>query len=190
MKPTLAEKHPPRSNKNEWFIASHFYIWIGAGAIFYLSDELDRLFNLWLLVVPLVGIPMLVAIGTFLWGLTTDLWARRWKRLLSVIAAPLIVVGLLAAARQHQINPDWFRFQLNRSRYAELARELPGPSPKYGQWNWGGTGGAATANSFYTLVYDETDHPIDHMKQRGHTGADLYARPYGHHFFLITELYQ
>lgn len=102
----------------------------------------------------------------------------------------MIVIELLAAARQHQINPDWFRFQLNRSHYAGLARELPGPSPKYGQWNWGGTGGAAAANSFYTLVYDETGHPIDHMKQRGHTGAELHARPYGHHFFLITELYQ
>jgi hypothetical protein len=85
-----------------------------------------------------------------------------------------------------QINPDWIRFQLTRSHYAESARNLSGPSPKHHEWSWAEPV-AASANIFYSLAYDETDKPLDRPPEREHEGATSSARPYGHHFFLILR---
>lgn len=169
---------------------SHFCVWLVFGTIFYLGPELDRLFGLYFLLVPLLAIPALIASATFVIGLVANLWARRWRRLVSVVAAPVITIGLLAASIHYQIDPSWIHFQLKRHPYTELARNLPGPSPKYHEWSWGGTGGAASANIFYSLVYDETDNPLNRPEQPGHQGATSSAQPYGDHFFLVTEIFQ
>ncbi|AOK08075.1 hypothetical protein KDW55_14440 [Burkholderia sp. AU19243] len=190
MKQTTVEKNRSRAHGREWFAASHFYVWLGAAAIIYFSDQLDRLFGLWILLVPLMAIPVLVAISIFVGGFIAILLARRWRRLFSVFTAPLMAIGLLMAARQFGINPDWIRFQVMRAHYSDLARNLPGPSPRYGEWSWGGTGGATGANIFYTLVYDEADKPLERATKQGREGAEFSARSYGHHFFLVTELYQ
>ncbi|TVT79543.1 hypothetical protein [Pseudomonas sp. H3(2019)] len=178
------------SRKQDWFAVGHFCVWLVFGTIFYLGDELDRLFGLWLLLIPLLAIPALIASGTFAIGLVANLWARRWRRLVSVVAAPVVTIGLLAASIHYQINPDWIHFQLTRDHYTELARNLPGPSPKYHEWSWGGTGGAVGPNIFYGLVYDETDKPLNRPEEPGHKGVTSSARPYGRHFFLITEIFQ
>lgn len=187
---TNSETGQHQSRNPEWLASSHFYVWLTTGAIFYLSDQLDRLFGLWILLIPLLAIPALIAISTFVVGLVANVWARRWPRLVSVITAPIVTVGLLAASIYYQINPDWIRFQLSRGYYTELVRNLPGPSPKYHEWNWGDTGGAVGVNIFYSLVYDETDKPLDRPVKLEHEGATGTARPYGHHFFLITEIFQ
>jgi hypothetical protein len=181
--------HRP-SRKRDWFAVSHFCGWLAFATIFYLGDELDRLLGLWLFLIPLLAIPALIALGTFALGLVANLRARQWRRLFSIVAAPVVTIGLLAASIYSQINPDWIRFQLTRGLYAELARNLPGPSPKHHEWSWGGTGGAVSANIFYSLAYDQTDKPLDRPPERGHEGATSSARPYGHHFFLITEIFQ
>jgi hypothetical protein len=179
---------PPRIRA--WFSEVHFYVWFAFVSIAYISDELDRVFRLWILVIPLVAIPALIAITTFLIGLIANIWTRRWERLVSVIAAPVLTVGLLAASIHYQINTDWIRFQVTQAYYMSLARQLPGPSPRYHEWYWGDTGGAATANIFYNLVYDETDKPLDRPTKPGQEAATFSARSYGNHFFLVTELFQ
>jgi|SRR5471030_838839 len=130
------------SRKREWFSAGHFCVWLVFGAILYVGDELDRLFGLWLLLVPLIAIPGLIALVTFVMGLIANLWVRRWWRLVSVIAAPALMIGLLAASIRYQFNADWVHFQLTRGYYMRIASTLPDPSPKYHAWDWGETGGA------------------------------------------------
>ncbi|WP_428556587.1 hypothetical protein [Pseudomonas edaphica] len=173
-----------------WLRPAHFYVWLTAGAVFYFGDELDRVYGLWLLMIPLLGVPALIAMGTFIVGLIASLWYRLWGRLLSVMGAPALTIGLLVAFAHYEINPDWIRFQLTSGHYAELARNLPGPSPKYGKWDWGETGGATGPNFFYNLVYDETDKPLDRPEMAEQKGWTYSVHPYGRHFFLITALYQ
>lgn len=184
------EKDPSPAPKSGWFAAGHYFVWFGAAAIVYISDELDRVFKLWILLIPLLAIPALVALCTFVGGVIVNVWTRQWRRLIPVLAAPILAIGLLTTALRSGINADWIRFHLTRFHYAELARNLPGPSPKYGEWSWGETGGAMAPNIFYSLVYDETDKPLDRPVKPGHEGAELSAQSYGHHFFLVTELYQ
>ncbi|RKP43402.1 hypothetical protein [Trinickia fusca] len=163
-----------RSGRYGWFSATHFGVWLPAVAMFDVGDQLDRLFGLWILLIPVVAVPALIAVVTFFTGLIANIGRRRWSRLISVVAAPA------------KINPDWVRFQLTRGHYAKLVHDLPGPSPKHAKWNWGETGGATGAQIFYQLVYDEADKPLD----RECNGSDCSARPYGHHFFLVTDIYQ
>jgi hypothetical protein len=190
MKHTAVENSPSQGTKQAWFSPVHFCVWLGTAVIIFVSDELDRWLHLWIFLLPIVVIPVLVAIGCFVGGVIANVWARRWTRLFSVVAAPLLAIGLLLASRQTGINPDWIRFQLTRGHYADLARHLPGPSPRFAEWSWGGTGGATGANIFYLLVYDEADKPLDRLETPGRERAEWSVRPYGHHFFLVTELYQ
>ncbi|NWD67258.1 hypothetical protein HX870_06560 [Pseudomonas gingeri] len=181
-------QHPSRTT--DGFAVGHFCVWLLFGIVFYLGGELDRLFGLWLLLVPLLGLPALIASVAFAMGLVANLRARRWRRLASVIAAPVVTVGWLAASGYFQVTPDWIHFQLTRDHYEELARSVPGPSPKYQEWSWGGSGGASGPNTFYRLVYDETDKPLTRSEEPEHQGGRASARAYGEHFFLVTEVFQ
>jgi hypothetical protein len=182
-----AQSPPARQAR---FATSHFVVWLSAGAIFYFADQLDRIFNLWLLILPVVAIPAFIAICTFVVGLVANLWKRRWHRLVFVIAAPILTIGLLATLRYYRVDPDWLRFQLTSVYYMRLTRDLPGPSPKFGRWGWGSTGGAIGPTIFYSLVFDESDKPLDRLGTPGQKSPTWSARAYGHHFFLVTELYQ
>jgi len=179
---------PPK--KRDGFAVGHFCVWLVFGTIFYLGHELDRIFGLYLFLVPMLLIPALIASGAFVIGLVANLWARRWRRLMSVVAAPVVTIGLLAASTYYQISPEWIHFQLARSHYMELVRNLPGPSPKYQEWDWGETGGAGSANIFHSLVYDETDNPLHRPEQSVHNEATSSVRPCGDHFFLVTDTFQ
>lgn len=186
------EADQSRVSKEGWLSPPHFYVWLVACTVFYFGDTLDRVCGLWLLMVPLLAIPALIAIGTFIVGLIASLWCCQWSRLISVMGAPTLANGLLMVSANYQIDPDWMRFRLTSEHYAELARNLSGPSPKYGEWDWGEKGGATWPNFFYHLVYDETDKPLNRPGTAEHQeqGAIISVRPYGRHFFLITELYQ
>ncbi|MCA8311014.1 hypothetical protein LGM90_21120 [Burkholderia sp. AU28942] len=177
MKQTTVEKNRSRAHGREWFAASHFYVWLGAAAIIYFSDQLDRLFGLWILLVPLMAIPVLVAISIFVGGFIAILLARRWRRLFSVFTAPLMAIGLLMAARQFGINPDWIRFQVMRAHYSDLARNLPGPSPRYGEWSWGGTGGRPERTSSIPWSMTKRTSLSSELRSRDAKGQNfLHAR--------------
>ncbi|MGF7189303.1 hypothetical protein JOE11_002339 [Robbsia andropogonis] len=174
----------------DWLSTIHFSVWFAFAAIFYLSNEFDRMFGLSILVIPLVATPGLIAITTSLIGLIANVGARSWKKLVSVVGAPVLALSLLTALIHYRIDFDWLRFQATQAHYSRLARQLPGPSPRYHKWSWGSVGGAAVANIFYTLVYDETDRPLDRPTSSGQERATFSSRSYGNHFFLVTELYQ
>jgi hypothetical protein len=128
-----------------------FLFFVGTG-------ELDRIFNLYLFVVPLVLVPTAVAFIAFLVALARNGIKWRWRRLLSLVAAPFAAWALLWLAAEAGLTPQRIRFEWGRSFYAEeVARISPGEWPRFKTWDWGGTGGVAVPNIFYTLIYDETD---------------------------------
>ncbi len=90
----------------------------------------------------------MIAITTSLIELVANSRTRSWKKLASVIVAPILTVGLLAASIHYQMNFDRVRFQITQVYYMRIAQQLPGPSPRNYQWDWGDTGGAAFANIF------------------------------------------
>lgn len=180
---------PIPAKRADRFTARHFCVWVLFGTMFYISPELDRLFNLWIMLVPLVLIPALIASGSFIVGLVINLRARRWQKLVCVIAAPAMIIGLLAALQHYRIGADWFYFQFKRHEYEEQLRTLHNPHPQYKEWDWGSTGGTASANYSYTLVYDETDKPLEQIRSRKTWAENLWKTAYGEHFFLVTEQY-
>lgn len=178
---------PPK--KPSWLVIGNFCAWLITGAVFYVSDELDKRFGLWLLIIPMIGLPALIASGFFLTGIISSLWTRRWRTLCLISAAPALTYGLLLASFHYQVDTDWLHFQWAHDHYEKLARALPGPAPKYHEWDWGGTGGAASANIFYTLIYDESDNPL-HQPLSHHQGTNSSARSFGKHFFLVTDVFE
>ena len=170
---------------------AYFAIWFALGTLIYLADEIERisgglgfLFGLVLLLILLMVAPL-----AFLVGIFDCIWTHRWSRLAPIIGVPLLMYGFVAGAFRYQVDPDWIWFQVARPYYVEQAKNLAGPSPKYHQWYWGQTGGAGIANAFYFLVYDESDSPLAHREPPEWKNATGHARPYGHHFYLVSQTF-
>lgn len=179
---------PSPEDSADRFTARHLADWLVFCLIIYISSELDRLLGLWLLLIPLLTAPALIASCSFVVGIVANLWKRRWKRLVSVIVAPVVTVGLLTASFHYGVDAGWVSFQLKRHIYLEMIRSLPQSSAKYHEWSWGSTGGDIGTNVTYTLVYDETDKPLTQPKNERRWQENASVQPYGHHFFLVTEL--
>lgn len=187
-----------------------YALWAGALFLLYASsDYLDRIFNLYLLLVPLLFLPTLfVAVG-LLASLIGNAVKRRWRRCVSVVAGSLVAVSVFLLAGYLGINLDRIRFEVTKSYYTKLTAQMPREraEPLFTRFDWGSTGGAGVASIFHTLVFDESDEvalPLerrsDQWKQRAATqmpsilNADerhsIQVRKMDGHFYLITEVYQ
>ncbi|MFM0523142.1 hypothetical protein PQR08_37605 [Caballeronia jiangsuensis] len=194
MTPSKNRKSEP-VQKPRWPASWHFGLWLAGVFFLYIIEALDRLCNLYLGVLLLLGIDasifLLAAVSTSVSAFASVLEGS-WRQLVSVTAAPVLTIGLLAALLHYKIDADWIHFQFTRHRYEKLVRVIPGGSPKYHLWKWGDTGGAAVVNIFYFLAYDESDTPLENFRRAQAPQArfgDLSARPFGDHFYLVTELY-
>jgi hypothetical protein len=182
--------------------------------LFAYSSELDRVFNLYLLIVPLLLVP---AIAVSIWWsicLIGNAIKRRWRRVASIVAAPVVAYFFFVALGALGINPDRIRFELNREYYQEQVALLPQTSePRFKIFDWGSTGGAAVVNIFHTLIYDESDEiglsperrSIDWNRRANALcpGSQMCSilhpdpprhfvniRSMGAHFYLVTQTYQ
>jgi hypothetical protein len=182
--------------------------------LFWYGNELDRIFHLYVLLLPVLFIPALIVTVALLVGGILACVRRHWRRLASIVAAPPLAWALFAWLSQMGVSPDWVHFQLQKSAYLEqVARCECGPNGlRFKVFDWGGTGGVAVANIFYSLVYDESDEialPAGEWttawKRRvgPGTGSQLYSilQPEDEHhstnvklveghFYLVTEVYQ
>jgi hypothetical protein len=189
--------------------------WVGAVLLLYAwSHELDRILNLYLLVVPLILLPtVIVAIGLLV-SLIANAVVRRWRRCASVIAAPVIAGTVFGLAAHLGVNPDRVRLEFTRAHYMAQIAQMPreADEPRLALFDWGQTGGAAVINIFHTLVYDESDEIALPSAQRsaewnrrvdnvaaGSTKSSILGIPsdnhsveikkLGRHFYLLTEYY-
>ena len=184
----VANPRPPQG----WrilFSPLHVLLQLLLAALFFSANELDRIFNLWFALVPIIGIPTIIVGLIWIGGIVRSLIHRRWLRLASIVVAPLMVWPLLVLLLRTGFDSHWVRFQFNKHGYEEAIRTLKGTHPIYHSWDWGSTGGAAAANIFHSLIYDESDRIMlrDGEKVGGGTA---WVRKFGDHFYLVTLIYQ
>ena len=171
------------------FSPFHIALQLLLAILFYSANELDRIFNLWFALVPIIGIPTIIVGMIWIGGIVRSLAQRRWLRLASVVAAPLMVWPLLFLLLRTGFDSHWVRFQFNKPGYEETGRKLGGTHPIHHSWDWDSTGGAAAVNVFYSLTYDESDQVMlkDGEKVEGGTTR---VRKFGDYFYLVTLIYQ
>jgi hypothetical protein len=107
-------------------------------------------------VFTLVVLPLLVLAGTLVISLAVFAFKRRWRKAVSIVAAPIIALSFFGPLGRLGINRALIRLEL--SDYMAQIDALPttdGPRLKF--WQWGGAGGLMSPNVFWTLAYDESD---------------------------------
>jgi hypothetical protein len=131
---------------------AYFLLW-------WLSSDLDRIFNLYILLVPILALPGLVLVATLVIGLGVNAFKRRWRRVISILAAPIIAASFFSLLGWLGVTTERIRLEWWKSNYLAEVAALPAPADgaRLKTWNWGETGGVAVANFFWTLVYDESD---------------------------------
>jgi hypothetical protein len=198
--------------------ADRFTPWytVGTAAVFLLiwvGDDLDRIYNLYLMLVPILFFPSLIWAGTLIVALIVSALRRHWRHALCVVAAPIIVWSLFIALGKLGITTKWVRLELSKSAYMAEVDALPVMSGgRLKSWSWGKTGGAAVVNVFWTLVYDESDQIVCPPSSRSAAWVSkaekdkgLYSALRYHldepnyqvsierldgHFYVITEILQ
>lgn len=185
--PVMNQPHP--SGWRNFLSPFHIALQLFVATLFFSAHELDRIFNLWFALVPIIGIPAVIVGVIWIVDIIRNLILRRWLRLSSVAIAPLLVWPLLVLLLRTGFDSHWVRFQFNRPNYEETVRALEGTPPKYHTWDWGSTGGAAAVNIFHSLVYDESGRVTQREGERV-GGGITSVRTFGDHFYLVTQIYQ
>lgn len=106
-------------------------------------------------------------------SLSLNLPRRRWKRVLSLLAAPFVVFALFWTLGSAGIDARHARFELNKPYYLEQIATLPENTPRFKVFEWGEVGGPAVQNGFFFIVYDESDEIALPAEQRS---SDWRAR--------------
>ncbi len=179
----------PNQSDSKFISPFHILLQMALAVLFFFANELDRIFNLWLLLIPVIGIPTIIIGVAWIVAIFRNLIQGKWIRLASVVIAPLIVWSIYIGLQRSGIDSHWVRFQFNKSSYESTVHALGSPHPQHYSWEWGSTGGAAVVNIFYILVYDETDQVALRESEKSE-GGDTSVKNYGNHFYLVTRVYQ
>ena len=193
-----------------------YTVWTGTFfLLLWLSQDLDRIFHLYIALVPLLAIPAFVWLVTLVIGLAANTFKRRWRRVISILVAPIIAGTFFLALEPLGVTTERIRLELWKSSYVAEVDALPASDHgiRLKAWNWGTTGGAAAANLVWTLVYDDSDQialppsswSAAWVQKTGQAGSPLYSvvhhtrddqsyavtvRHLGGHFYAVEELYQ
>ena len=185
-------------------------LWTGAFLLFVDSvDELDMAFNLWILVIPIIALPAILLLTWFVIALGIGIVRHRWRRVASVLLGPPLLAVAILLLLHAGFDASWLRFEFHKRSYLRDVAIRSGGTSGLVVWPWGETGGAATENSFYTLVYDESDRLNDVLEHRSGPGNDgspsvlsgavapsedqrplVSVRHLDGHFYLVCEIYQ
>jgi hypothetical protein len=137
-----------------------YTIWTGAlFLLLWVSNDLDRIFNLYVLLVPILFLPALGWAATMVMSLGSNAVRRRWRRTLSIVAAPIITGLFFLLLGWLGITTELIRLELWKSSYLAQVDAIPATDdgPRLKVWDWGSVGGAAVPNVFWHLVYDDSD---------------------------------
>jgi hypothetical protein len=147
------------STKRDAFTA-WYIVWTGAFfLLFWVGRDLDRIFNLYVFLVPLILLPGIALIVTLLVGLAVNAFRRRWRRVISIVVAPFVAAAPFLLLYVTGITTDLIRLELWKPSYAAQvgALQTGDGGPRIFCWDWGSTGGVAVPNFQWVLVYDESD---------------------------------
>jgi hypothetical protein len=189
------------------------FAWVGLlFLLFAASADLDRIFNLRWRLVPLVFIPALAVLVGWTAALIRNMTLRRWRRVISVLLAPVAAGALFVAADAAGVNAPRIRLEIGKRRYLdEIAKLAPTGEPRLKLFDWGQSGGAGVNSLIDTLVYDESDEILLPAKERSAAwqaragklcpGTPMCAmvwplaeksvvvKKIEGHFYLLTEIY-
>jgi hypothetical protein len=192
-----------------------YTVWTGAFFLLLWADrDLDRIFNLYILLVPMLAIAALAWAATMVIGLGVNTFKRRWRRVVSIAAAPIIAGAFFLLLGRLGVTTEHIRLELWKSEYLAQVNALPASDDgiRLKTWNWGETGGVAVPNFFWTLVYDESDQialppsswSAEWVQKTGQVGSPLYSvvhkrrdgkdyyvsvKRLDGHFYVVEELY-
>ena len=172
VEPAVAEQ-PAVVDRRDKFSLSYF-VWVTLLILLFVSsNDLDRIFNLYPVMFPLLVVSALSMTTCWTAALLRNLWLRRWRRVVSVLAAPVAAYALLAAANGAGVNPQRVRFELGKRYYTdEIAKLEKTDEPRFKTFDWGRRRGAGVASINYTLVYDESDEILLPQEQRSKAGQE------------------
>jgi len=121
-------------------------------------DYLDQFYNFYIMIGLVILPPLLILAGALLVSLTINIFKLRWRRILSLIAAPVIALMFAKVITWLGVTPALVRLELSKSNYmAEVDALSATDGPRFKCWDWGATGGVAVVTIFRALVYDESD---------------------------------
>jgi len=190
-----------------------YFVWVALLCLlFAFGSDLDRIFNLYLALVPLLLLPALATAIYWSVALIRNIVLRRWRRVASVLAAPVMAYIILAGAGAAGIDTQWIRFEIGKGYYIDQVAKLPETDePRFKIFPWGETGGAAVTNIIYTLIYDESDEiglaPEARSKEwrqrmgkmcpgtmmcsitNPHGEMSIAVKRIEGHFYLVTEIF-
>jgi hypothetical protein len=121
--------------------------------------ELDLIYNFYFKLVIYLGLPVLAFLVLGLVIFFYNAFKRRWRRLLSLVLAPILAILPIAAFSYFGFDMDWVRYEYRKPGLMRDVERLAN-SDKQGTvvcWWWGDTGGAGTASSSFALIYDDSD---------------------------------
>ncbi len=137
-----------RGDKFTWTYVLWLSPFLAQNWLYWLVPQWD-----WWTIGLIVWVATLIAIAS---SICINLALRRWRRLVSLLAAPLLLLVLLRILAAAGITPDSVRFALTKQTYlAEIERtDLPGGEQQFRTFAWDDT---FQAKTYSTLVYDESD---------------------------------
>jgi hypothetical protein len=165
-------RQPAADPRNKFSVV--YFIWVAPiFLLFAVGNDLDRIFNLYLFLVPLLFVPALAVSVCLIVALVGNLVRRRWRRVASVILAPVAAFLLFELADAAGLNSARIRFEIGKEYYLDQIAKLPQTGqPQFKLFDWGGTGGAGVTNVFYALIYDESDEILLPPQERSAAWRD------------------
>jgi hypothetical protein len=123
---------------------------------------LDWIFNLYVLLLPVLFIPGLIVSVALLVGGILACLRRHWLRLASIVAAPPLALALLAWLSLMGVSPAWVHLQLHkRAHLDKIACECGPNGLRLKVPDWGGM-----EELWRGLIYDESDEIAYPANQR------------------------
>ncbi|WP_245500119.1 hypothetical protein [Rhizobium leguminosarum] len=137
-----------RGDQLTWTYALWLLPFLGQDWLYWLAPQWD-----WWTVDLFVFLATLIAMAG---SLCFNLVLRRWRRVLSLLITPLLLLVCLHLLAVAGITPDSVRFALTKQAYlAEIKRaDLPGAEQRFRTFVWDDT---FRRKTYSTLVYDESD---------------------------------
>lgn len=190
-----------------------WFAWLSLTLLLFASSaDLDRIFNLRRSLVPLVFIPALAGLVLWTAALIRDVALRRWRRVISILAAPVAACALFVVAGAAGVNSARIRLEIGRQTYLdEIAKLAPSDDIRLKLFDWGQSGGAGVNSLIDTLVYDESDEISLPANERSAAWRDragklcpgtpmcavlwplaaklTIVKKIDGHFYLLTEIY-
>ena len=120
---------------------------------------MDEILNLYIFLILILILSLLILISYLFIELIRNAVGRRWRRVVSVVAAPIALYYAFTSLGSMTVQTYWVRLELYMFEYSREIAALPHNKDSIGllAWDWGATGGVPSGECFKTLLYDNSD---------------------------------